>query len=1646
LPYTYIWSNAATTQDISNLAAGNYTVTVTDNHSCTATRTATITQPSFPISINATVADVTCNGLNNGSITISASNGAGAYTYNWGNGVTTQNRTGLAAGNYAVTVTDANGCTASSAFTVNQPAPVAITAAVTNATCNGSATGSISLSVTGGFAPYTYGWNGGSNAQVRNGLAAGTYTVTVTDNHSCQATATETITQQTAINITATASNVTCNGLNNGTITTTASGGAGGYSYDWGAGFNTPNRTNLSAGTYVLTVTDNLSCTATSSTTITQPAAIAVSSVNTNVSCNGGNNGAITLAVSGGATPYGYNWVGGAITPNRTNLTAGTYTVTVTDNNSCSVSFTTTITQSAAIALSTTAINVACNGGATGSISVSATGGTGAYSYSWSNGPATAINNNLIAGTYTVTVRDANLCSASASAGITQPTAITTAIASTNISCNGQTNGSIDLTVTGGTGAYTYIWSNGPTTRDISSLAAGTYTVTVKDAANCQVTTNATITQPAAISLSTSTINGGCNGSASGSIDLTVSGGTTNYTYLWSNSALTQDIAGLAANTYSVTVTDANACQATTSATITQPAVLSVTETHTNILCNAATTGTITTTTTGGSIPYNFNWGNNITTPNRTGLAAGLYTVTVTDNASCTATVSAAITQPTAITLASTKTDVQCNASATGAIDLTVSGGTGTYGYHWSNNATSQDISGVTAGNYTVTVNDANACTASASATITQPSPITVSFTLTNVSCYGGSNGAVTTTISGGNGGYTYSWSNNTSNPAITNVPAGNYNLQIKDVTNCVANLSFNITQPSQIVAAETHSSITCNGANNGSVDLSVSGGSPIYVYHWGNNASTQDLTGLASGIYSVTITDAASCTATVNNINITEPAAIALSTVATDVVCSGSGSGAVDLTVTGGTMPYSYHWSNNAITQDLSGVGAGNYQVSVTDANNCQAQTAALVNQATGMQVTLATTPVNCFGATNGSVTTTVAGGSGSYMYNWSNNATSANLSNVAAATYTVTVHDAQNCTGVATATVTQPVAINIAETHTNVNCNGTATGTINTTVSGGAGNYIYQWSNNAGTASLTNLAAANYTLTVTDANACTAIKAVVIAQPTAIILAETHKPYACGNNAGAIDLTVAGGTQPYTYNWTGGLASQDLNNLIAGNYQVTVTDAANCAANLSVAIAQLQPLSISLASTDVTCNGGNNGALNVIALGGTAPYTYSWSNGATTASVANVSAAHYRVLVTDANTCRAADSTTINQPAAIQVSTNVHDISCYGLADGSITVAVSGGAGGYTYNWNTTANTAAISNLIGGNYLLTVTDSRGCTNTATNVPVSEPQPLAIASSVAAIGCAGHNDGQVMLQVSGGVVPYSYKWNNNSAAQNLQNIAAGNYDVTVTDSHGCEANGAYVIGQAPALVVTPAVVNTPCQSVSKGAISLAVSGGNAGYRYSWSNGNTTNAISNVAEGAYAVTITDARNCTVQQSFTIASDYVLEVNATESATIDLGETVQLTAVASTDHNNTYSWTAANSVLCNTCAATETSPMQNTEYLVTVIDANGCKATDALTITVNSAIDIFVPNAFSPNGDGNNDFFQLFGDLGTIAYLDMMVFNRWGEKVFESNNANFTWDGTYKGEVVPQGVFVYTGKIVFINGTSRQLKGSLTVIR
>jgi len=1381
--------------DLAGLTAGTYTVTVTDANSCTKAVGIIVIQPT-QITLTETHVNVLCNGASTGSIDLTATGGTGVLTYNWSNvpgSNNPQDQSNLPAGTYTVTVTDANSCTKTLSVTLTQPPTLAVSTVVTNVLCFGGSNGAVDLTVSGGVSPYTYAWSNSAITQDITGLIAGTYTVTVTDANGCTKTTSATVTQPTIIALSSTVVNVLCNGAATGSINLSVTGGTPGYTYLWSNGSMLQDPVGLTVGTYTVTVTDLNGCTKTTSATITEPPVVVLTTSVTNVDCNGGATGAIDLTVTGGVSPYTYVWSNNSTMQDISGLTAGTYTVTVTDANGCVKTTSATVMENSTLAASAVSSPVSCFGGSNGAVDASISGGVTPYAYLWSNGANTQDLLGLTAGTYTLTITDHVGCIKTVSATVTEPTALALSTIVTNVSCFGGNNGAIDLTVSGGTLGYTYLWSNNATTQDISGLTAGIYTATVTDANGCTKTTSATVTEPTVLALSSTQMNVLCFGASTGAIDLSVSGGTPGYSYAWSNTATTQDISNLVAGAYTVTVTDNNGCTKTLSTTITQPTAVSLSSIVSNILCNGAASGIVDLTVNGGVSPYTYAWSNSATTQDISGLFAGIYTVTVTDANGCVKTTSATITEPTMVVLSSTQTNVLCNGAATGAIDLSVSGGTPGYQYIWNNGATTQDVSGLTAGTYTVTVTDANGCIKTTSAIITEPTLVVVSSSVTNILCNDAATGAVDLTVSGGVSPYTYVWSSGATTQDITGLIAGTYNVTVTDANGCVMTTSATVTEPSSVVLSTTVVNVLCNGAATGSVNLTVTGGVSPYTYAWSNGATTQDIGDLLAGTYTVTVTDANGCVKT-TSATIAENTTLALSGTSTPVSCFGGNNGTIDLTVSGGTPGYTYLWSNGATIQDITGLAAGAYTLIVTDNVGCSKTTSITVNQPTDLLLTATQTDILCFGASTGAIDLSVSGGTPGYSYVWNNGMTTQDRVGLTAGTYSVTITDANGCTKTLSATLTQPTDISPVFLTTHVTCFGGSNGAIDLMVSGGVPGYTFAWSNGETTQDLMSLFAGTYTVTVTDANSCTKAVGIIVIQPTEIVVSSTQVNVLCnGGNNGSINLTASGGTGVLSYNWghiPGNNNPQDPQNLTAGTYCVTVTDANSCTKTLCATITEPPALALSTIVSNVSCFGGNDGTVDLAVSGGVAPYTYNWTTGATTQDISSLTIGTYTVTVTDANGCTKTTSATVTEPTPLNLSTTVANTSCTGTADGSIDLTVSGGTPGFTYLCSNGAVVQDPTGLLAGTYTVTVTDALGCTKT-TSATVLEPSIL-VNTAVASVCNPADNTYSVTVTVTWTYAPTNaITVTTTEGGTSTINVAVGSSGTETTVLTGLISNGA---------------------------------------------------------------------------------------------------------------------------------------------------------------------------------------------------------------------------------------------------------------
>ena len=954
---TFLWNNGATSEDIADLATGNYTVTAKDANGCTSSISQFISQPTH-LTDTIISTNITCFDANNATADFVVNGGTPPYTYLWSNGDTSSAISNLSGAVYSVTAKDNNGCIAVSSVNIINPQPVAISLAVTNVSCYGAGNGGIVATVTGGTPSvngYVYTWtpNVSSGPVVAN-ATPGTYILLASDSNGCTATDSAKVTQPlTGLSATSIVKPIGCAGDSSGSIEILASGGVGGYTYTWASGQSIQVISGLQAGTYTCTITDANGCEATVTDVLQTPATLFSGIEATNVTCNGASNGILDLTVSGGVPPYNVLWTNDDTSYYIAGVGPGQYGVVITDAYGCKQIDTITVTQPSALSATVTVTNVDCRGANTGSVVVSVTGGTpgvAGYTYSWS--PVQSSTDSVSgvgAGTYTVVVTDSNSCTITASGAVTQPLSnIIVAQQITPVKCNSDSNGAIALTVNGGTGGYIYNWSSGQSTPTISGLPGGIYNLSVTDAAGCVSTLSDTLINPAKITDTIISTNvHPCFGDHNGTATITVSGGVAPISVLWSTSDTSFAINRLAAGTYTVTITDANGCQSGDTIKITRPTRLKDSITVSNVLCFGSNIETVTVAAWGSyaSGGYTYTWSPNVgNTPVITGVAPGTYIVTVTDTAGCKVIDTAVVSQPASpLSINAVVSNVTCNNANNGSITVSATGGTGSYTYKWTTGQTTATISGLSGGPYTVTVTDGNGCTMSLTETVINPVTITSSIVGANVTCASAKNGSATLTVNGGTSPYTFFWSDFETTQNISNLAGGTYRVIITDSNGCHHNDSVVISEPLPLSATVSVTNIGCNGGNTGKVIVTVTGGTPGvggYIYNWSPvPSSTDSVTGLAAGTYNVTVTDSNSCTIADSGTVTQQASTLAAISLVNDMTCHNANNGSIDVLASGGSGGYTYSWTGTAqTTADISGLSAGTYSVTVKDANGCTA------------------------------------------------------------------------------------------------------------------------------------------------------------------------------------------------------------------------------------------------------------------------------------------------------------------------------------------------------------------------------------------------------------------------------------------------------------------------------------------------------------------------------------------------------------------------------------------------------------------------------------------------------------------------------------------------------------------------------------
>lgn len=1643
-PYTYAWSpGGQSTPQVTGLCEGVHTVTITDFNGCSIDAQVLITGPP-PMDAGAVVTPISCNAACNGSVTLNVTGGVPPYTYAWSplpsNGQGQSSATGLCAGTWNVIITDASGCTLPLSFELTEPDALTLTMTTTPSECQ-VCIGAASATVGGGTPPHQIEWYAAGGSLVGTGtditdLCAGVYTVVVTDDNGCMLQQGVIITDSDGEDISASDGSTSCPNTCDGSVSVSFACADPPCAIAW---FDAQGNdllqsgnvlSGLCPGDYFAEVTNASGCVSIDTATVTAPTPTTLLISSTPVSCAGACDASATVGVSGGIPPYTWQWSpppgGGQGTPLATGLCAGVYTVLISDGGGCDTTAQVLITEPDPLVVDAVVSGIACAGQCDGSIALSITGGTAPYNVVWSpvppSGQGALTATNLCAGSYDVTVIDANGCTFSATHVITEPqplSAVVSTVQSTCPNCDGQAS----VVVSGGTTPYAITWSLGATVvgtgESITDLCGGLYTVAITDSSGCSISLIAQVADSNADPLTPTNGQTSCGNTCDGSVSVSFACSAPPCTVTWFDAqgntlaVNTGSLANLCVGIYTAQLTNGNGCVSFADAEVLPSQQIVPNLSSTPASCAGVCDGTATVGPQGGVEPYSFLWTpSGQTTPQATGLCAGVYTVLIADAAQCDTTVQVLILEPQPIVLNGTITDALCAGDCNGSVSVIATGGTAPYTYSWSpappNGQGTPVATDLCAGTYLLTVTDANGCAQAMSFDVNEPQPLQAVVSTTLSQC-GLCDGTAAVSIVGGTAPHFSVWMSGTAiigtGDSIAGLCAGFYQVMVTDANGCTTSELVVVSDVDGEVLSLTDGITTCPGVCDGSVSVAFTCSQPTCVTAWfdgagndlGQSGSTLD--NLCAGLYFVQVTNGIGCI-TIDTAYVTEPDPIVPNLSTTPASCPGVCDGTATVGPTGGQPDYTYVWAPDVTgqgTPQATGLCAGQYSVTITDQIGCSITQDVLITEPAPLDITGTITPITCNGACDGAISVVVTGGTQPYAYLWSPNPPG---------------------------DPTQP------------------------TISG--------------------LCAGDWTVTVTDGNGCTASQTFSLVDPPVLDIQVSTTDNACfGDCQGTASAMITGGVAPYSIVWldpNGNPIAQDttdVSGLCAGTHAIEVTDANGCVINVPFVINEGSPIEANLTWTNETCFGPCDGTASIAPSGGSAPYGITWLDGlgnviaTDVTGLSSLCAGAYSVIIADALGCDTTYAFTLLPYQDIADNATVTDVLCNGACDGSIATAATGGIGGYTYVWapvppNGQGNAAATS-LCPDNYTLTITDAVGC-SASFSYAITEPAALSIVTdAVTPASCATASDGAISMTTGGGTPPLSFDWDGpngfDAQTEDIANLAPGSYTLTITDDNGCTMSIVVDVAALSTVVADAGLDQAECAGVD---ILLDGSGSTGASTYAWTDdqGNplgssVTLSLSGLPPGTHTFTLTVSDGpCFDSDEVTVTILDQPIADAGPDHTIFLSETAVLGGNPTGPPGSSITWTPDSLLSSGSASNPTTSPPSTTWFVVTVVAPNGCVSSDSVLVTV--VPDVVIPTGFTPNGDGWNetwviDFIELFPEC------EVEIYNRWGEQLFRSVGYTRPWDGKYGGGFVPVGTYYY---VIQLNDPRfpEAYTGPLTVIR
>jgi large repetitive protein len=1248
--------------------------------------------------------------------------------------------------------------------------------------------------------------------------------------------------------ISLTATNVTCFGLTDGKIL--ASGNVSFNPIQFSILPNSVSQNgspttfnNLSIGTYTVTITSGIGCTSTSTTTIAQPLNLSWSSVTqTNLVCNQPTSGSIQASAIGGNFPIIYDInpnTGSAIGGNFSNLNLNTFTITATDAKLCSISSVVILAQPPSPIISLANANsVLCFGDNSATIQTLATSINGAVNYlllptNVSN--STGVFTNLTTGNYTVVVSDAGTCTSSSVLLVSSPSAMNWSnVQVTNVTCNGLQNGIIQVQASGGVGAINYAISPSSAVNTnglFDSLSPQNYIITAKDANNCTLTTSISISQPSSLQITNiSATLPSCLPGNDASLTIINNGGTPAYSYqLNGNTGGSSNVFnGLTNTAYTIKVSDAKGCSVTSIYNISSPQnpnINSITLTQASCIpgCDAMATINM---PSGSTFAYSLNGSAFQLNSTMNGLCINNYTISVKDANNCTVTSTINITGISSPTISSfNQSNILCNGSANGSLQLNTIGGIGSVTYYLLPNGIanlSGNFSNLAANAYVVIAKDANNCSVSMGVTILEPPILSIDSLITsNPNCYNANNGTIVAFASGGTGILAFSISPSASllSPNMFNNLNGNmsYLVSVTDSNNCVASVTKLITQPTALSFNNfSFQNMSCHNVNDGKINASAVGGTGTLNYLLQPNGITNNngfFSNLTSGNYSITVTDANACTLmTIVSINNPSPL-LQQNLITTNITCYNQNNGIAQLQVNGGTGIISYNIQPLGITNTtgfFSNLSPNTFTIMASDANACSLSVNVTFTNPTSLTFTnLTTTNLLCATYTNANISANANGGTGSLLYSlMPPNITTSNgqFNNLGIGNYMVKVTDANACTISSNVVITSPPLLDLSlQNFTNISCHDANDASINTLANGGAGSNLFTLlpstlSNTTG--SWSNLQEGNYTIHLQDQNGCKdSISNIIITNPTAITILNTiSSSIQCyGDSTGQIFVTTNGGTNPISYAINPNTGVQNMSGIFsslnANVYSIIASDANSCSTSTSVTVYQNSALQVFInQAKSPSCFNTKDGSIALTAIGGQAPYIFNLNatNANTNGVFSNLLGGDYVISIQDAQGCSYDTLYTLKKPPDIILTElKLLPILCKNSTLGSMKAFSFGGLGNLQYLLKPLSNTntsGEFNNLQNGIYTLHIQDSTGCALDSI-IDLKPPTPFYSKIVAKEVSCYGFgSDASAEITVIGGTPPYKYNWKTTppQSSARIEKLIAGWYFIDIKDDNDC--------------------------------------------------------------------------------------------------------------------------------------------------------------------------------------------------------------------------------------------------------------------